>query len=112
MIFEYKIYNDIRCSIELKHVHRWVNSNIETENLLDFLRAKIQKLKEISKGIGKIMDNRFIELWTQVLENTLQPAKYMWKTILEGIIFIGDTLHNPYGSTFTRKISAQHMQNV
>ena len=50
MIFEYKIYKDI--TDELLSEARTVvaNSSIETGKLIRLSEAKIQKLKEISKG--------------------------------------------------------------
>ena len=50
MIFEYKIYNDITDEL-LSEAHTvGANSSIETGKLIRLSEAKIQKLKEISKG--------------------------------------------------------------
>ena len=50
MIFEYKIYNDITDELLSEARTVGANSSIETGKLIRLSEAKIQKLKEISKG--------------------------------------------------------------
>ena len=50
MIFEYKIYNDITDVLLSEARTVGANSSIETGKLIRLSEAKIQKLKEISKG--------------------------------------------------------------
>lgn len=50
MIFAYKIYNDITDELLSEARTVGANSSIETGKLIRLSEAKIQKLKEISKG--------------------------------------------------------------